>query len=120
MLAAALEHDEQRDAARLALRGFLEKIVIPPGDELLQVVGNLGEMLTAAGARNGSGPAAVGYGGCGGPATSGTCNCGAGRRNHRCTMSELRYRAVQESLREERIGRLHEAPHRPQVKRQRG
>ena len=35
-------------------------------------------------------------------------DCGAGRRNHRCTMSELRDRAVQESLREERIGRLHE------------
>ena len=28
-LAAGLEHDEQRDAARLALRGFLEKIIIP-------------------------------------------------------------------------------------------
>ncbi len=65
-LAAALEHDEQHDAARLALRGFIDRIEIPPGDELLQVVGNLGEMLTAAGARNGSGPAAVGYGGCGG------------------------------------------------------
>lgn len=65
-LAAALEHDAQDDGARLALRGFVEQIVIPPGDELLQVIGNLGEMLTAAGARNGSGPAAVGYGGCGG------------------------------------------------------
>jgi site-specific DNA recombinase len=41
-LAAGLEHDEQRDAARQALRGFLEKIVIPPDDGLLQVVGNLG------------------------------------------------------------------------------
>jgi len=40
-LAAALEHHEQRDAARLALRGFVEKIVIPPGEGLLQVVGNL-------------------------------------------------------------------------------
>ena len=65
-LAAALEHDEQHDGARLALRGFLEKIVIPPGDGLLQVVGNLGEMLTAAGARNGSSSAAVGYVRCGG------------------------------------------------------
>ena len=63
-LAAALGHDEQRDAARLALRGFVEKIVIPPGDGLLQVVGNLGEMLTAASGRNGA--AAVGYDGCGG------------------------------------------------------
>ena len=64
-LAAALEHDEQRDAARLALRGLVEKIVIPPDDGLLQVVGNLGEMLTAAGARSSS-ATAVGYVGCGG------------------------------------------------------
>ena len=63
-LAAALEHDEQRDAARLALRGFVEKIVIPPGDGLLHVVGNLGEMLTAASGRNGSDAAPVGYVGC--------------------------------------------------------
>ena len=48
MLAAGLEHDEQRDAARQALRGFLERIEIPPGDGLLRVVGNLGSMLTAA------------------------------------------------------------------------
>ena len=47
-LAAALEHDEHRDAARQALRGFLEKIIIPADDGLLQVVGNFGEMLTAA------------------------------------------------------------------------
>ena len=66
MLAAALEHDEEHDAARQALRGFLDKIVIPPGDGLLQVVGNLGEMLTAASGRNGAVVAAVGYGGCGG------------------------------------------------------
>jgi site-specific DNA recombinase len=67
-LAQALEHDdlEQRTAARETVRGFIDRIVIPPGDELLQVVGNLGEMLTAAGARNGS-TAAVGNGGCGGP-----------------------------------------------------
>jgi hypothetical protein len=65
-LAAALEHDEQRDAARLALRRFIEQIVIPPGDGLLQVIGNLGEMLPAAGARNGTAPAAVGIDGCGG------------------------------------------------------
>ena len=63
-LAAALEHEGEHDAARQALRGFLDKIVIPPGDGLLQVVGNLGEMLKAAGGRNGS--AAVAYGGCGG------------------------------------------------------
>ena len=60
-LAAALEHEdlETRESARSALRGFIDHIVIPPGDELLRVVGNLGEMLTAAGA-------AVGKGGCGG------------------------------------------------------
>lgn len=65
-LAVALEHEDevQRDSARQALRGFLERIVIPPGEGLLQVVGNLGEMLTAAGGRDGS--AAVGYVGCGG------------------------------------------------------
>jgi hypothetical protein len=57
----ALEHEdlETRESARSAIRGFIDRIVIPPGDELLQVVGNLGEMLTAAGA-------AVGKGGCGG------------------------------------------------------
>lgn len=60
-LAAALEHEdvETREGARSALRGFIDRIVIPPGDELLRVVGNLGEMLTAAGA-------AVGNGYCGG------------------------------------------------------
>jgi hypothetical protein len=65
-LAAGLEHDEHRDAARLALRGFLQKIVIPPGDGLLQVVGNFGEMLTAAQGRDRSTAIAVGYVGCGG------------------------------------------------------
>lgn len=38
---------EQRESARTTLRGFIDRIVIPPGDALLQVVGNLGEMLTA-------------------------------------------------------------------------
>ena len=64
-LAAGLEHDEQRDAARQALRGFLDKIVIPPGDGQLQVVGNVGSMLAAAQGR--SQPRnAVGNVGCGG------------------------------------------------------
>ena len=63
-LAVGLENEGEHDSARQALRGFLDKIVIPPGDGLLQVVGNLGEMLKAAGCRNGS--AAVGYVGCGG------------------------------------------------------
>jgi hypothetical protein len=65
-LAAALEDDQERDAARQALPGFLDKIVIPPGDGLLQVIGNFGEMPTAASGRNGSVVAAVGYVGCGG------------------------------------------------------
>jgi len=64
--AAVLEHDEHRDAARQALRGFLEKIVIPPGDGLLRVVGNLGAMLAAAQGQRGSASNAVGYVGCGG------------------------------------------------------
>ncbi len=65
-LAAGLEHDEQRDAARQALRGFLDRIVIPPGDGLLQVVGNVGSMLAAAQGRAQPGRKAVGYVGCGG------------------------------------------------------
>jgi site-specific DNA recombinase len=65
LLAAALEHDVEKDAARQALRGLIDRIVIPPGDGLLQVVGDLGEMLTAA--SNTEVAAAVGYGGCGGP-----------------------------------------------------
>ena len=62
-----MEHEdaEQREAARQALRGFIDHIVIPPADGLLQVVGNLGEMLKAADGRTGS--AAVAYVGCGGP-----------------------------------------------------
>ena len=65
-LAAALEHEdtEQRESARTTLRGFIDRIVIPSGDALLQVVGNLGEMLTAAGAPREA--AAVGNSGCGG------------------------------------------------------
>jgi len=43
-LAAGLELHEKRDTARLALRGFLERIGIPPGEALLQVVGNVGVM----------------------------------------------------------------------------
>ena len=67
-LATALEHEdaELREKARQALRGFIDRIVIPPGDELLQVVGDLGSMLTAASGRDGSALTAVGNGGCGG------------------------------------------------------
>ena len=65
-LTAALEHTDeaQRESARQALRGFIDQIVIPPGDGLLQVVGNLGEMLRAASGRPDA--AVVAYVGCGG------------------------------------------------------
>ena len=55
-LAAALQHhdDETRDAARRTLRGFIDKIIIPPGEGLLQVAGDLGRMLAAAEGRNAS------------------------------------------------------------------
>ena len=65
-LAAGLEHEGQRDAARQALRGLLDKIVIPPGDGPLQVIGNVGSMLAAEQGRAQTGSMAVGYVGCGG------------------------------------------------------
>ena len=65
-LAAGLEHDEQRDAARHALRGFLQSIIIPPGDGLLKVTGNLGAMLEAAAGQKMPGRQAVANVGCGG------------------------------------------------------
>ena len=65
-LAAGLEHDNQRDQARQALRNFVDKIVIPPGIGLLQVVGNLGAMLDAAAGQKMPGRQAVGNVGCGG------------------------------------------------------
>ena len=43
----SLESDDKRDKARLELRGFVDRIVIPQ-DGLLEVVGNLGMMLSAA------------------------------------------------------------------------
>ena len=68
-LAAGLARDDQRDAAREALRGFVEKIVIPPGTGLMQVVGNLGAMLAAATGQRIAGRQAV-------------ANVGCGARNH--------------------------------------
>ena len=65
-LSMGLQHDDQRDAAREALRGFVQAIVIPPGDDLLQVTGNLGAMLDAAAGQKMPGRQAVGYVGCGG------------------------------------------------------
>src|SRR5262249_37553958 len=76
LLANALEHDAERDAARQALRGFIDRIIVPPDDGLLQVVGNFGEMLTAAAGNEIA--AAVGQGGCGGASSSlatSTCAC---------------------------------------------
>jgi len=39
-----------RERPGIGPRGFIDRIVIPPGDALLQGVGNLGEMLVAVGA----------------------------------------------------------------------
>lgn len=47
-LALGLENDAESDNARMALRGLVDHIVIPPGNGLLQVVGNLGKMLATA------------------------------------------------------------------------
>ena len=65
-LTAGLEHDEQRDASRQALRGFLESIIIPPGDGLLQVRGNLSVMLATAAGQNVVDRYSVANVGCGG------------------------------------------------------
>ncbi len=68
-LADALQHpdEEQREAARTSLRGFIDAIIIPVGNGLLEVRGDLGRMLAAvAGEREGSLLAAVVESGCGG------------------------------------------------------
>ena len=65
-LVAGLEHDDQRDDARHALRNFVDNIVIPPGTGLLQVVRNLGAMLDAAAGQKMPGRRTVGNVGCGG------------------------------------------------------
>jgi hypothetical protein len=65
-LAAGLEHDGQRDGARQVLRGFIDQIVIPSGNGLLQVVANLGAMLDASAGQKMPGRQAVGNVGCGG------------------------------------------------------
>jgi len=64
-LAAGLQRKEERDGARLAMRGLLDRIVVPP-DGLLQVVGNFGAMLAAAQGQSLSFDEACGKGGCGG------------------------------------------------------
>jgi site-specific DNA recombinase len=65
-LAQGLGYNGQRDSARKALRGFIDQIVIPRGDGLLQVAGNLGAMLDAAAGQNMSDLQAVANVGCGG------------------------------------------------------
>jgi hypothetical protein len=60
-LAAAIEDDRQHDGTRQSLRRFIDTIVIPPGEGMLQVVGNLTETLAAAARYDG-----VAYVGCGG------------------------------------------------------
>jgi hypothetical protein len=68
-LATALESEDVdvREPARSEIRALITTIVIPAGDAMLQVTGNLGEMLAMAA----SGPdrstlAAVAHSGCGG------------------------------------------------------
>ncbi len=82
-LAAALSHEDDalRESARESLRGFITAIVIPPGDGLLEVRGDLGMMLAATG-RDGEALACV-QGGCGGPQPAGTCSCPQSRRDLR-------------------------------------
>ena len=65
-LAAALNaaDAEQREPARQAVRDLIDRIEVPPGAELLQVVGNLDGILTTA--ADGSGAAAAGHVSCGG------------------------------------------------------
>jgi hypothetical protein len=64
-LAQALnDADEgQRQAARDMLRGFITAIMIPPGDGRLQMHGDLGRMLSAAGGERGLLPFLVAGGG---------------------------------------------------------
>jgi hypothetical protein len=72
-LAEALESEDiaQREAARETLRGFVTAIVIPPGNELLQMRGDLAKMLAAtASGPNHSELAAAAQSGCGGPQPS--------------------------------------------------
>ena len=64
-LVTGVDRDSQQDGARQSLRAYVEKIVIPPGQGLLQVVGKPEVMLAVArGERAIKGPG--GIVGCGG------------------------------------------------------
>jgi len=65
-LASELQEDAARDAARQTLRSLLESITVPPGNELLQVRGNVATMLAAAAGQDVPGHSAVANVGCGG------------------------------------------------------
>ena len=89
-LSMGLQHDDQRDAAREALRGFVQAIVIPAGDGLLQVTGNLGAMLDAAAGQKMPGRQAVGYVGCGGLQSAVSAPVlGGGVNAKRCRLTEV-------------------------------
>ncbi|MGH9240585.1 MAG: recombinase family protein [Vicinamibacterales bacterium] len=53
----------ERERARQAVRNLIDKIIIPPGDALLQVEGNLQGILAAASERNGQVPVVLVAGG---------------------------------------------------------
>ena len=94
--AAVQETSALRSTPYRALSSFIERIVIPPGNGPLQVLGNLGEMLTAAAGRTGA--AAVAYVGCRGmqPAVLAAVACGEltpydfGARYHSQVVRRLR------------------------------
>lgn len=66
-LCRGLGSDEHRESARASVRGLIERILIPPGDQLLRVEGNLPAMLdTAHGRVVRSGGGAADIVGCGG------------------------------------------------------
>jgi hypothetical protein len=48
VLCEGLEKERGREEARAALRGLVDRIVIPPGNGLLRVEGNLGAILATA------------------------------------------------------------------------
>ena len=51
-LTTTLTTGDQHGAAREALRGLIDKVVVPPGDGLLMIHGNLGKMLEASGGKD--------------------------------------------------------------------